>query len=237
MPQRTRPIRPSNRSTGAGSGLNLRPLRSSSVQQVAPKRSTARPRQSRATTPPDIYDNGLRIVEVDERVKAYIEEKREQRAVELLKAHVYQPPKVTIDALNEMGPGLALGKWGMEGCVVDWMKAIENKVEKGSKIEPLEVLPLLLEAPKEAKVDERGVTDGDEVGERLRETFERTLAQKVFQGRYELGGRRERDVLDSLRRQAVRNPSYDPRSSASLLDKVGSMLPVERSTGGQAMRA
>lgn len=176
---------------------------------------------------------------MSEEEQAYYREKKDAKVKKL---EIYRPAEVTLETLSGMGPRLVLGRWGMEECVVDWVEGAgkERGRREGRALGAL--LGDRVESGKEEK-DKRRIesTEGDKqtqevsgkVVEMLRKGFEGRLAERVFKGEYVFEGRDENGVLDTLRRQAVRNATYHPKDGASLTEKVRSMLPAANLGGAR----
>lgn len=164
----------------------------------------------------------------------------------------YLPAEVTAQTLSGNGPAIPLGGWGMNEIVEEWVGGIGKEGERRR-----EDLALMAEKwnhgstvdfggdqkSKKQVLDaaENGMNDmGEEeqgiVAEKLRETFGKVFAERVFKGEYVFEGRKEGGVLDSLARQTTRNASFLPRDGESLAAKVKSLLPVEISGGAQRAR-
>lgn len=164
----------------------------------------------------------------------------------------YLPAEVTAQTLSGNGPAIPLGGWGMNEIVEGWVGGIGKEGERRR-----EDLALMAEKwnhgstvdfggdqkSKKQVLDaaENGMNDmGEEeqgiVAEKLRETFGKVFAERVFKGEYVFEGRKEGGVLDSLARQTTRNASFLPRDGESLAAKVKSLLPAEISGGAQRAR-
>jgi len=165
------------------------------------------------------------------------------------KAVAYQPAEVTAQTLSGNGPAIPLGGWGMNEIVEEWVGRIGKEGERrrddlalmaekcnhGSTVDfggdqetKKQVLDAAEHGVKDMSEEEQGV-----VAEKLRETFGKVFAERVFKGEYVFEGRKEGGVLDSLARQTTRNASFLPRDGESLAAKVKSLLPAEISGGAQ----
>lgn len=178
----------------------------------------------------------------------YLEDLKERRRP---KAVPYLPAEVTAETLSGNGPAIPLGGWGMNEIVEEWVNRIAKQGERrredlalmagkwnnGSTVDfggDQETKKQMLDAAehgvKDMSEEEQGV-----VAEKLRKTFGKELAERVFKGEYVFGGRKEGGVLDSLARQTTRNASFLPRDGETLAAKVKSLLPAE--SAGAAQKA
>jgi len=179
-------------------------------------------------------------------VREYLDELREQKRP---KAVAYQPAEVTAQTLSGNGPAIPLGGWGMNEIVEMWVDRIAKKGERGrddmvmmagkwnngntvdfrgDQETKKRVLDAAENGMKNMSDQEQGV-----VAEKLRQTFGKGFAERVFKGEYVFEGRKEGGVLASLARQTTRNASFLPRDGESLAAKVKSLLPAESSGGAQ----
>lgn len=164
----------------------------------------------------------------------------------------YLPAEVTAQTLSGNGPAIPLGGWGMNEIVEEWVGGIGKEGERrredlasmaekwnhgstvdfgGDQKSKKQVLDAAENGMNDMGEEEQGI-----VAEKLRETFGKVFAERVFKGEYVFEGRKEGGVLDSLARQTTRNASFLPRDGESLAAKVKSLLPAEISGGAQRAR-
>lgn len=188
----------------------------------------------------------------------YLEAKQKAESGALV---AYQPEKVTHEALNGMGPAVALGQWGMSEVIheclntIDWKRELDSfqvglvarmqveglPIGHGNKTQgeaiQRRVAQMLAGVDATPSLRRREPTEESvHDGHLFSDAQKQELLQKLLGGRYTMKHAEAGDVVGHVERHAHRNEGYFPEDGNSLVRTVRALIPVGPPGGAKTSR-